>query len=294
MPVKPLRDVIQNKLSDIGFERVEFSDKPNPNETVKERLVEGIGCDVSFINNDEFEVVMSPQNYYRLLATDFYFSYQKIINHRDQLADNKIKSFALPWILVTTYYSSFFSSIELSRLFGLYNMYLNDEHCRKISSGVNSDFTIAKGVYIGGVRMDSQGYIKIVFSKKRGSRPHEFAWHNVLEIFRKISTNSNQKNYITISEVKKILGTKNEIGSPNNIRNDWNYSYVNSYDPSFCSDVDDIRDYFFRQQYRKIFSIMKSLQSHTTKKQKILSVIFFERILFGVMESLKDKIYEEV
>lgn len=286
-----IKDVVEKKLSDIKFQRKTIPKKPLVSNTFKSRILDGTNLEVDFLNDNEFLITISADDYYSIVSTDFYYSYQKVVSQRDQLNDKTISSFSIPWAAVTSYYSSFYASIEISRLYGMYNMYLTDEHCRDISRFVSSDFSIKKGVYIGLVSLNTKGYIELKFSKKENSEPHKFAWINIIDIIKGISP-PNGECLKVIQEIKRNCHAQGSVGLPSAVRNDWNYSIVNAYDQEYCSDVAVFRDYFYKRNYKDAFKLLLGLNAHTVKLNRLLYIVYFERVLFDVMENLRIKLVE--
>lgn len=294
MPVNFIKNPILQNLDRVGFKRVDKDFTPHPRDTLKEILLTGEGVDVTIFSEREFELKISERLYSKIIATDFYFSYQKVQKHMKSFLGPSVKHLPETWLIVGAYYSAFYSAIELSRLFGIYNLYLKKEHCNSIASYVAGDNKIDRGNYIGVVSADIDKYISIRFSSKEKSPPHELAWSNLLNILNKHNINDVRDTKVEILKLcKSILNSSSTmISTPNNVRNDWNYSFPNAYSADFCSDLADLKSYLTPSSRINITNWPRIYKKQTTKQKNVYSVIYLESILRQVLSDVNSKLYE--
>lgn len=290
MPVSYIKDAIFDRLSKIGYTTQEL-DMPSIRGVLKESLLNGENLDVKIFSDREFEVKFSQNSYYQILATDFYYSFQKVYEQSNFLKLSNAKS-PVAWLLVSTYYSSFYSAIELSKLFGTYNVYLKKEHCQSIISHTNNSNILQKGNYVGIVNTDVTDYITVRFSATEKSQPHDLAWRNMSRIldFHNIADIRPTK----VEQIKFIKSIFNSsfkaLQTPNNVRNDWNYSFANAYDHSFCADISDIRTFLNENGRKSILSLPRNFKRNSNKQNNVYAIIYVEAILRQAMIDLKTRI----
>ncbi|MDO6559910.1 hypothetical protein [Paraglaciecola chathamensis] len=293
MPVTFIKNPILQNLANIGFKRMDEDFQPHVRDTLKETLISGDGIDVTFFSSREFELKVSENLYSRIISTDFYFSYQKVQEHTNCFIGPSVKHLPVTWLIVGAYYSAFYSAIELGRLFGIYNIYLNKVHCDSIASHTEGNKSIDRGNYIGIVKRDIDKYVTIRFSSREKSPPHDLAWKNILEILNGNNANDVRPAKVEILKLcKSILNSSNQlINTPNNVRNDWNYSFPNAYSSEFCSELDELKSYLTPTSRKSITHWPKSYKKQSAKQKNVYSVIYIESILRQVMKDINDKLY---
>jgi hypothetical protein len=294
MAVFLIKDAISVQLNNITYRRHVFDEQPSVKSTFKEILLKGDNIEVNVFSEREFEVKV-PENVYNLtLATDFWFSYQKVTEHKQCFSGKSSALIPSTWLIVSAYYSAFYSAVELSRLYGIYNLYLKKENCDAILNYLPAGIKLDKGNYVGVVHHDITDYVTIRFTAKKNIPTHESAWSNILKIL-------NHHNITDVrtskKEVFKLLNSvldsnKKGISTPNTVRNEWNYSYPNAYDKGFCNEINDIKTYLSHSGRQSITSWPSKYKKLNTKQNNVFSVIYLEMILRQVMEDLKVKIYE--
>ncbi len=294
MPVNFIKNPILHNLSRVGFRRVDYDFKPHIRDTLKETLLTGEGIDLVIFSEREFELKVPEHLYSKIIATDFYFSFQKVQEHMKSFLGSSVKHLPTPWLIVGAYYSAFYSAVELGRLFGIYNLYLKKEHCDSITSYVEGNLKIDRGNYIGIVNTEVDKYISIRFSSREKSPPHDLAWQNILKIITQNNISDVRDSKVELLKLwKSILNSSNPlINTPNNVRNDWNYSFPNSYSEDFCSDLDELKSYLTPSSRKSIVNWPNSYKKQTSKQNNVYSLIYIELILRQVMTDISCKLYE--
>lgn len=292
MPVGYIKDAVLDRLSKLEYTPQEI-EVPTIRGTFKETLLNGDNIDVKILGEREFEVKISQNNFFQILATDFYFSVQKVTEQSKFLSTASRKT-PVAWLLVSTYYSAFYAAVELSKLFGRYNLYLKKDHCKSIISQTNSSLALESGNYIGILNYDTNDYIAIRFSARQKSQPHDLAWRNMLEImdFHAQADIRNTK-VDAVELVKAIFNSSNKLlQTPNNVRNDWNYSYANAYDLSFCDEITEIRTFLSTTGRKSILSLPRNFKKYSNKQKDAYAIIYIEAILRQTILDLKNKILD--
>jgi len=293
MPVTFLRNEIAGKLSSINFNKVHL-ERPHPNNTMKESLIEGASVNVKILSESEFEVKFSESKYFEILATDFSFSLQKTRQQRIPVVV-KNSGISIAWTLVTLYYSAFYSAIALARLHGKYNMFLKNEHCKGILSHSDGGSKLNAGNYFGDITDTDNDYITIRFSSRSKNMPHDLTWSNIKKILNAVSRNDLPETKLgSYDLLVDILDTKRvKINTPNTVRNDWNYSIPNAYDDSYCADLGEIKSYLDPKGRSSIFNWPGNRRKLPPKSNNAFSIVFIENLLFEILEGFEDRILGE-
>lgn len=296
MAVTFIKDAITERLERISYKRIVYDTKPSVKNTFKEVLLTGDNIDVSLFSDREFEVKLPEKEYNQILATDFWFSLQKVTEHSRLFSVNLTKKVPPTWLLVSAYYSAFYSAIELSRLFGVYNLYLKKEHTEKILSYIPGGDKLDRGNYIGVVHEEINDYVTIRFSAKENTPPHDLAWKNILKMLNSHNISDIRPSKIEVFRLMKSIlnSSATLIQTPNNVRNDWNYSFPNAYDENFYNEISEIKTYLDPGGRQSIMSWPSKHKRLTSKQNNVFSVIYLELILRQVMADMKVKLYEEV
>lgn len=290
MPVSYIKYAVIDRLTKLGYAPQEV-ELPTTRGTFKETLINGENIDVKIFGEREFEVKISQNNFFQILATDFYFSMQKV-SEQSEFLSSPAKKVPIAWLLVSAYYSAFYSAIELSKLFGKYNLYLKKEHCKLLLSQTSSSLNLESGNYIGVIDYNVSDYITIRFSATQKSQPHDLAWRNMLEIMKfHRDEDIRDKKIESMKFVKTVLNASEKIlQTPNNVRNNWNYSYANAYDQEFCYEIKEIRTFLSVTGRKSILSLPRNVKKYTNKQKDAYAIIYLEAILRQTMLDLRHKI----
>jgi len=238
MPAKYIVDSVRESLSSLNFKK-NSGDKyvPTSSDMLKNLLISGLNVDISVLSTMQFEAKVTSDVYFRAIKSGFHFSYIKVMRQLDSLQYLLLND-DLPkaWMLVTAYYSSFYSSIEMSRLVGEQQIFLSKDHLESINNYNDTSIRLgSSGNYLGRTSTpDAQGNIIIHFSKN-GDKPHDLTWRKVSSMFKNgdISKVTNPDRNRRLMKFKEIVDSSNTHWDlPNNIRNDWNYSKFDGYTKS--------------------------------------------------------------
>lgn len=124
------------------------------------------------------------------------------------------------WLIVTAYYTAFFSAIELCRLYGVFPMYLDKSDLASISGRAKGSaeqkqiLRQREGNFLG--RLSGS---KITF-QPNGSQPHQSAWNELSSILNRVSKESDAPEIVSIF---RILKSERQWINPSTLRNNWNY-----------------------------------------------------------------------
>lgn len=140
MPQIILKNAIVKRLEELGYQRPSHLKTPSGAWTLKSTLLNG-NADVEIKDNNSFEVTMTDRLFAECLYTDFYYGYERILKQNNCLPvllkeNNTPKA----WSLVTAYYSAFFAAIEIGKILGRLNTYLERSHCNQIQGNSSNSF----------------------------------------------------------------------------------------------------------------------------------------------------------
>lgn len=159
-----------------------------------------------------------------------YISNSRRIKQQYKTAEamSKNPSMAAPWILVSTYYSSFFAANKLLRLYDQLPLGLDGDEFYNLSIkaistyGCNIEEFISRRPrnFIGKINGD---HIRF---ESTGERPHQVAWMKVAQTLTGIM---REKGWPELSNY--IYFAKGEQGwiQPSDLRNSWNYKRADLY-----------------------------------------------------------------
>ncbi|TVL98791.1 MAG: hypothetical protein CV087_20420 [Candidatus Brocadia sp. WS118] len=287
MPTSLILTKITDHLSDISFSRKSVEKEITVHHTFKELIISGSGVHVSILDKKLFEVKLSSDLYSKALSADYFFSKQKTSNHFKCINSFTDPALPLSWLVVTLYYSCFFSAVEILRLCGVYSSYFNKEDCSEFTNLSIKGGQLEPGNYYGSVSTD-QGYIKITFRRSNlGS--HELVWDSIKSIFGSFDLNKIPgKKLNKINFINDVFKEKLDLDYPNVVRNCWNYSKSNSYDP------------IFDRKYGKFRSCLSdkshalNLDVNHKKNEKELNELLFIWILNIVIQGSLDNVSNRI
>ncbi|MEL0658167.1 hypothetical protein V6255_03350 [Psychromonas arctica] len=239
-----LKEISALNLSPIPGDNYVFKD------TIKQKLLDvGEELSFSFNNNKSFEVDIRCEVYKKALFSDYYFGRIRIVEQINSLQNLIEQNNQVAWIIVTAYYSTFYMSNEISKLFGIYitnfsiadmsNLFsrsdtpIPDKFINQEQSHFSYQVKVTHSEY--------DGFVKLSFYPK-SPRPHVEVWKNLTEVVDKLNvTDSNKLQHKNL--FLNICDIKNERWHiPSKVRNDWNYKFANYYGETGC----DLGNIFYK------------------------------------------------
>ena len=159
---------------------------------------------------------------------DFIIGCRRVNAQSRGLLAAKSAGVSIAWLLVTAYYCAFFSSIEISRLFGRISVHLDDSDLsalmRKCKLGGVADDFFKHPIQNFTGKMDEQ---KITFSSA-GQKPHAFVWSNFGVVLKEVY---KERGWIDAQNIIAIV-TGERTPNPSAIRNEWNYKFADRFGPA--------------------------------------------------------------
>ena len=296
MPIKYLVNLTSKTLSSIGYSTENVIDPPNLNTTLKQSLIEGDpNFKIKTTNKSQFTVEIPNSTYSEMIYADFHFGYKRISKLCEEV-EKQIKSGnTSAWLIVTTYYASFFAAIEISKILGRFNLNLNKSQQESILNnsigGCGAPFLSESSVTLVGQMKPSTQYdfTTISFSNSRG-KPHKLAWDNLYFYLKSISPNSKSKEYLCQQRFLDIIGpnSKSKWPKPSETRNDWNYfnpKYFTEYGEELTKQHKSIIG-----NYRKSINWASTRNLFPTEQNKASSLAFIYTNLILTINNIKDKI----
>jgi hypothetical protein len=294
MPVAQLNELVTEHLKKIGYEKPKgmiFS----PRGSLKNAILTGNGTEITITGPGEMSVVMGVLQYYEAISTDFYFSCEKIEGQNAAIKQLISGNSPGAWILVSVYYQAFYAAIQIARLTGKYNISFDNEHISAINENSLSEQRLDQtGTYLSrNVGLNSQGYISMILVKE-GEKPHKMAWQNLDSL---ISKNSIEKyhsrpNVYRLNKLFKeiICSTMDQWPLPSSVRNDLNYSLINSYDLSFSKKTRELQSFFDSEDFSKAKQWGLRQRKTIDIEDHISSVGFISVMLREAVKSLREKL----
>lgn len=293
MPVMSFNNAITAHLSSISFSRPEESFLFSPRNTLKNTLNNGNGVDFYVLDHNRFKVSIQPQRYYEALATDFYYSIQKVRQQRLSIVTQIESDTAGAWILVSAYYQAFYAAIELSRLIGRYNTSFDESHIEFINLNNSTSNNLEKGgPYKGEVSLNHDGDIEIYFSSD-GSKPHLHTWKNIKDIIvsQNFQANITNKNVKRINRLKEIVDHDiRKFPTPSELRNEWNYAKAQAYAPEIQKEFKLMKKLLLDEDFSHVKSWADKPVKEIGDSERFSSISYISNILSSTLESSSSKL----
>jgi len=291
MPQILLKNAIVKRLAELDYQRPSHIEMPAAAHTIK-----SIGyAEVEIKSPHSFEVTMTYRQFSECLYTDFYYGYERITTQNNCLPVLLKKENNTPtaWSLVTAYYSAFFAAIEIGKILGRLNTYLERSHCYQIQGNSSNSFQggLEAGNYLGAARLGThQGDVIIRFNSS-GERPHQMAWKNLSDMIPntegKILSSARQQQ---IKLFKEIISndSKSRWPTPSEVRNQWNYTNANYYG----SLGEEYASVFAKHALYKngCYSWAANKRLSPNEQNIATSIAFVNTVLLDVIDNIKPKI----
>jgi hypothetical protein len=238
MPISILKDIVVDHLDAIGFKRPGTYYSHSVRGCVKSVILNGSGVDIVVLDKSTFRVSIQADRYYESLVSDYYYSLLKVTRQRESLELMLKNDGPGAWMLVTAYYQAFYAAIQISRLSGLYNMSIESKQMDRLNNLNESNKRLTqKGAYLGcGTYLDDASNSIVIKFSKNGVKPHQLAWSNISGSLKnsEVARFAEGQRLLRIAFFKEIINEKphSTWPTPSTLRNDWNYSLVDSYDRS--------------------------------------------------------------
>ncbi|EGR0063744.1 hypothetical protein FR273_22390 [Vibrio vulnificus] len=294
--------MIQEELAKSLFKQISaLKLSPTPGDsyafkdTIKQKLLDaGEEFSFTFHANKSFEVDIKCDVYKKALFSDYYFGRSRIVEQIKSLNNLIDKNNQVAWVLVTAYYSAFYMSNEISKLFGIYitNFSLSDmtnlfsrsdgSIPAKFINTEQSSFSYQVNV----THSTYDGYVTLSFYPK-SPRPHVEVWKNLSEVVSKLDICDQHIHHKNL--FLNICDVGNERWHiPSKVRNDWNYTFANYYGETGCS----LGDVFYKNIKDKSATFSwgnkRDIQPH--EKNKVASIAYVYHCLYCVINSLDKRL----
>lgn len=234
MPISLLKKAVEAHIKNCNFERPIANFEFSPRSTLKNTILNGNGLDIHILDSNRFQIVLQAQRYYEALATDYYYSLQKVQNQRKIIETLLNANSSGAWLLVTVYYQSFYAANEILRLAGYYNSTFDKDAISYLNSNSLTNTQLSSDVssFRGVVGHFNNGDIEITF-QSNGDKPHSQVWQGLSSLLKTADYTPTHKNYKRIERFKKIINFScKDFPTPSTLRNKWNYSKTDAYDHS--------------------------------------------------------------
>lgn len=202
---------------------------------------------INIISGSEFEVyipigndrMINCEEIYSCLISDFVCNARRI--KAQYSATDRLKNDlgnAAPWLLVSNYYTAFYSAVELLRLNNQIALGFDQEDLQELHLKLDSN-SASYGDFISSGARNFSGEIKddSIYFKSNGEKPHSHAWKITAKKLRDIL---KQKGWPELKNFIDFAEGKNGWITPSALRNNWNYKRADLYSSngrSLCKDM---------------------------------------------------------
>jgi len=191
------------------------------------------------------------------------------------------------WIVVTSYYLSFFQSISLCDIAGRHVFRFTNEDCRvmeritgsnagSLGSHLNCMFNATASPLNG-----SDDVVTVALSKQ--SKPHRIVWSNMAEVAR-LSRNSVRGSDASQRQMQlliKVLNGSDEWQLPIEVRNEWNYGFSRFYHAT--STYGSIHTACHHSN--QMFGWAKARNNYPNEKNRSQGLMFLKHVMKGALDS---------
>lgn len=300
MPVGFLTKKMQAKLSDVNFSKGDIENKkPNIDQTLKESILStDPDFEVMLLDRNRFTLEIPSHLYSQILHADFYHGLKRIKQLERETSILKKSENNSAWLLVSAYYTSFFTSLEICKILGLFNITLNinqQEHISNIAIGGNrGNFVDSSPVTLLGQSKASTDSNRVIITFTNGgkNKPHQLAWNNLSSATRQLS-NSSVKDTAELRVNKLFSGLLGSTPSsrwpqPSFIRNKWNYSSPKYYSDFGKSNIKKHQNILANYKDSKIWA--KKNSNSPDEANQAASIAFLYTMLTCSIDNIKDTI----
>lgn len=296
MPINHFTDLASRTLYDINYSTEGMTTPSNNSAALKQSLLQGDpNFKVTTIDKSQFTVELSYTTYSEMLYTEYYYGYKRIKKLKNEILHQLKLRKTSAWLVVTTYYASFFAAIEIAKVLGRFNMNLDraqqESILNKSSGGCGASFLSDSPItLIGQAAPSSEDQSIIIRFSSANGRPHKLAWDNLFYFGKTISPDKDRKIHKYQKMFIDIIGPNNRSKwpKPSDIRNVWNYSnpkYFLSYGEQITKQHKSIVG-----NYRKSLHWVSNRNLYPTEENQASSVAFIYTSLLTIIENLKNKI----
>lgn len=300
MPIVVLKDIIVDHLDSIDFKRPGSHYSRSVTGCVKSVILNGSGVDVVVLNKNSFRVSVQSERYYESIVSDYHFSFQKVSRQRDSLELMLGNNSPSAWALVTAYYQAFYAAIQISRLSGLYNMSFDSLQIDMLNNANESNSRLEQsGLYLGsGTYLDTDSNSIIIKFCRSRVKPHQLAWVNVSNMLKnsEVCRRAEGTRLFRIARFKEIVdGKANGIWpTPSTLRNDWNYSLVNSYDTASDIKAKKLKYILQRKEFDRAKSWCDQKKRDIGDEDIVASLGYVSIVLENVINSISSRMLGDV
>lgn len=198
---------------------------------LKDRLVYG-SADCTIVDATHFDATLDLPLYWGAVRNDWRLGYHRVLA-QNRVARHLAEQAKLPraWVVVSSYYVSFFCAVELLRALGRRAHYFSEEEVAGMSSRAQnpSAVTLEVGNYVANDTFKpNDNNVLLRFAKTR-ARPHEFVWS---EIGRAAQTHVDVTRSASARRFVQMISGADRWKGPSETRNEWNYADPGLYGPA--------------------------------------------------------------
>ncbi|MCK7313951.1 hypothetical protein [Enterobacter bugandensis] len=219
------------KIGTLGSLAEASASKPQYKNSIKKILInQGYNIDLKILQDHKITIELASDDYLESLFTDYFFGASRISSQIENIT-NLINSNSQPaWVIISTYYASFFMANEISKLCGSYIINFSSEEFKAL-------LFHARNTIPATLNIEPNNSFKVTVSPssfadhvlltltKSSPRPHVEVWKNLSSIIKNLDVNDKIKQHQTL-----YLNICSEQESawklPSAIRNEWNYTYA--------------------------------------------------------------------
>ncbi|AZN32541.1 hypothetical protein EJ103_07335 [Pseudoalteromonas sp. Xi13] len=228
-----LTNKVLKSLSSLNYTYGDNPTRYSFSGTFKESLINNhVDKEVSVISSSVLEVKMKKSDYLSAIITDLFFGKERVERQNQNIQSQIESDQQAAWILVSTYYASYFLACDIAKLSGQFITNLTASNIQSLLSNTvegnpssfKSDSDASLAITVSLSEFQNEVCLRLA---RTAAKPHKVAWHNLYGVFREVKVESNEISLHRFKDIISSDSTKWRL--PSTVRNEWNYSAINLY-----------------------------------------------------------------
>lgn len=228
-----LTNKVLKSLSSLNYTYGENPSRYSFSGTFKESLINNhVDKEVSVVSSSVLEVKMKKSDYLSAIITDLHFGRQRVFQQNQNIQSQIDSGQQAAWILVSTYYASYFLACDIAKLSGQFITNLTASNIQSLLSNTvegnpnsfKSDSDTSLAVTVSLSEFQNEVCLRLA---RTAAKPHKVAWLNLYGVLREVKIESYEISLDRLRDIISADSTKWKL--PSTVRNEWNYSAVHFY-----------------------------------------------------------------
>jgi len=157
-----------------------------------------------------------------VIENAFYVAMQRFFLHSESLVTIcENENIPKAWAVVSIYYSSFFSSMILLNMAGIWPIFLSQQDAATINTAGGSRAEMTAGLYLFRAYPLGSTFYFIATRVDGGGGTHALVWSQIRDLLSVEDDKVRSQDGDSFRRLKKVVSS--DWGVPSEVRNNWNY-----------------------------------------------------------------------